>query len=85
MRSFMTEDELQAADISKYHEIFVAMDTANYRGIQVKEDRRLLPFTAADSPGTVREVNQLFVVVEDPENPETVARIKTCINKKLAR
>lgn len=85
MRSFMTEDELQAADISKYHEIFVAWDTANYRGILVKEDRRLPSFTTADSPGTVREVNQLFVVVEDPENQETVARVKTCINKKLAR
>jgi len=85
MRNFVTEDELQSADISKYHEIFVAWDTANYRGIQVKEDRRLIPFTASDSPGTVREVNQLFVVVEDPENPETIERVKTCINKKLAK
>lgn len=85
MRDFVTEDELQAADITKYHEIFVAWDTANYRGTLVKEDRRLAPFTAPDRPGAIKEVNQLFVVVEDPENPETVARVKTCINKKLAK
>ncbi len=84
MRRFVNETDLDSVDLRDFHRILIATDTANYIGEEIKSDLRLPQFVSATSPAPEVVTNELLITVEDPENSETVERIKRYVANKLA-
>ncbi|MCF5652683.1 hypothetical protein GIV49_24455 [Pseudomonas syringae] len=82
MRKAISESEIETFDLKPFHEISAMKSADDFRGVEIYSAKRMPPFVSSHSESPPSETNYLVVVVDNPDDPETIERLK---KKVLAR
>lgn len=85
MQRIVTEEELDSVDIREFHQIWAVTDSPSFSGVEIKPDKRLAEVVSPDRAATERIINNLLIVVDDPEDMKTVNRLKKYVSDRLGR
>lgn len=88
----IAEDELDTVNLKQFHKIGaisrkqevegVGEDPRSGTYVEVKPDRRLVPFVSQSHPGTDMTPHILLVEVSDPDDPAVLDRLKAAVGEK---
>lgn len=79
MRQVTSESELGTIDLKKFHEVIAVKDAEDYQGVAVYVVPRMAQFVHPSTPAAETITNYLLVVVDDPDDPETIDRLKKAV------
>ncbi len=78
MTTIVTEAQLSDTDLIGFHEVLLISDPADEVGVLAFAWPQLAPLSSSLHPGTP-VANQLKVLVDDPHNYETLARVTAIV------
>jgi len=75
----VSEQELGDLDLKQFHEVLLVRDPDDHEGVHIFTWPRMAQFVSPLAEAPLSNTNQLLIVVENPDDLETVARIKAII------
>lgn len=91
----IAEDELDTVNLKQFHKIgaiskeqeveAVGESPRSGTYVEVKPDRRLVPFVSQSHPGTDMTPKILLVEVSDPDDPAVLDRLKAAVGEKVGQ
>ncbi|WP_439865641.1 hypothetical protein ACTAB9_17405 [Pseudomonas syringae] len=82
MRTDIMESEIDTIDLKPFHEILAVRSADDYQGVAIYLSPRMAQYVSSNTESPVNETNYLMVAVGNPDDPETIERLK---KKILAR
>lgn len=82
MQQIVREEHLSSIDIREFHSVWAVRDSddsSNFSGVEIKPDRRMAPLVSPDTPAPLTITSNLLIIVENPDDPETVNRLKAFV------
>ena len=83
MSKTITEAELHTIDLAGFCEALLISDQEDKVGVLAYDFRRMAPMCGPNGEGQP-VANQLKVLVDEPDNHETLARVATILTSRLA-
>jgi hypothetical protein len=75
----VSEQDLEGLDLKQFHEVLLVRSSDDDGGVHIFTWPRMAQFVSPLTESPLSNSNQLLVVVENPDDPETVARIKAMV------
>lgn len=76
MKEVVTEDQLDEVEIRRFDDVLAVRSPDDTHGVGIFKANRLPVFQSPDSPAKLNVNGILLVVVDDPDDEQTVARLK---------
>lgn len=76
MKKVILESELPSTDIRHYEEVLAVKSVDSTDGIGVWQVKKMADFYRAETEARVTERTQLLIVVPDPDDEETIDRLR---------
>jgi len=79
MRKVISESEVETVDLKRFHEVLAVASPDDISGVAIYVSPRLAPFVHPSTPAVTTDTNYLLIVVENPDDPETIERLKRLV------
>lgn len=86
MKKLTTEAQLSSEEIWRYDEVTAAASEDATQEVSVYSTRKLASFVAPDVESPISTHARIVVIVENPDDPETIDRLRViCIDHWASR
>ena len=79
MRQVISESELGSIDLKQFHEVIAVKDPGDYQGVAVYVTPRMAQFVDPSVAAQETITNSLLIVVDNPDDLETIERLKKSV------
>ncbi|MCG6578014.1 hypothetical protein EGM97_25355 [Pseudomonas sp. AF32] len=79
MDRVITEAEIDQVDLKSYNSVFLVGNPEDRTGVEIFTWPKLAQLVHPSTAAPLTDTSQLLIVVDNPDDPDTVARIKSIV------
>lgn len=76
MKKVITEDQLSTSEVWRFEDVLLVAHENDESGVEVFHARKLAKLYGVNAEAETLQAKQLLVVVDNPDDPETIKRIR---------
>lgn len=85
MKKVITEGQLPTIEVWRFDDVLLVADENDQSGVEVFHARKLAKLYGANAEAEIQEAKQLLVVVDNPDDPETIDRVRVACAKAWSK